>query len=374
MSKSKKIKVGVLFGGRSAEHEVSLVSAASVIKHLDKNKYEIIPIGITKAGQWFLGDQAIKMLSSGKELPSKLRASLLPEPNERRLISVNQPRQTLADLDVLFPVLHGTFGEDGTLQGLLEMADLPYVGCGVLGSAVGMDKIIQKLVCLEAGLPSVPFTYFTVYEYKKNQAKCLKDSRKLGYPLFVKPSNSGSSVGISKVKNDQELKNGIKLALKYDNRLLVEKAVPYPLEIECAVLGNDQPKASALGQVISSNEFYDYDAKYVDGQSKLVIPAPLSSRITEVIQSLAVRAFKVLSLSGLARVDFLVSSRSNKVYLNEVNTMPGFTSISMYPKLWQVSGLTYPKLLDRLIKLALDNYRSKKVLQTSYKPVKKWYQ
>ncbi|HBH17160.1 MAG TPA: D-alanine--D-alanine ligase A [Candidatus Veblenbacteria bacterium] len=356
----RKLKVGVLFGGRSAEHEVSLVSAESVMKNLDRKKYQVVPIGIDKQGQWMIGNQALKLLKAGKNFNLKSSQALLPEPGQRRV-------------DVIFPLIHGTFGEDGKLQGFLELADVPYIGAGVSGSAVGMDKIVQKQIYQAAGISTPKFDYFPAPEFKKSAKYILRRLKKLNLPVFVKPANTGSSVGVSKVKQGRDLRPAIKLALKYDRRVIVEQAVPNPMEIEVAVLGNDKPKASILGQIVPSNEFYDYDAKYVDGKSKAIIPASLPVLIAKKIRALAVEAFKVLDLAGMARVDFLVSRKTWKIYLNEVNTIPGFVSISMYPKLWAASGLPFPKLLDELINLALSRHRQKQSLATSFRPKAKWY-
>lgn len=358
--KLKKIKVGVLFGGQSAEHEVSLVSAESVIKNLDPKKYQVIPIGVDKTGQWLSGNKAMSLLKAGKNFNLKKSQALLPEP-------VNK------NIDAIIPLIHGTFGEDGTLQGLLELAGVPYVGAGVLGSAVGMDKITQKQIYQAVGIPTPKFDYFTAVEYKKYSHNILRRLKKLGLPIFVKPANAGSSVGISKVKQGINLKPAIKLALNFDRRVIVEQAVFQAMEIEVAVLGNNEPATSIPGQIEASNEFYDYDAKYVDGKSRIIIPAPIPNSVQKKVRQLATEAYKVLDLSGMARVDFLVAKKGWQIYLNEVNTIPGFTSISMYPKLWQASGLSYPKLLDKLIGLALARHSLKRRLHTSYKPKSEWY-
>ncbi len=375
MSK-KKLKVGVLFGGRSAEHEVSLVSAFSVIKNLDYKKYEAVPIGITKKGEWYAGPQVLDLLKSGKSIPKLLQVILPAEPGRELLKNQNTKiKIQKLSLDVVFPVLHGTFGEDGTVQGLLELSGIPYVGCGVLGSAVGMDKIAQKMIFQAVGIPTPNFLYIRLSEYKKNSQKFIKECQtKLRLPCFVKPANLGSSVGISKAHNIKELKLAITLAAKYDERIIVEQNIEKALEIECAVLGNNNPHASVLGQIVASNEFYDYDAKYVNGKSQAIIPAPLPKRISTLIQKLAVQAFVALDLAGMSRVDFLVSRDLKHIYLNEVNTIPGFTSISMYPKLWEVSGLLYPQLLSRLIQLAMERHAARAKLNTSFKPKKLWYQ
>ncbi len=356
----KKIRIGVLFGGRSAEHEVSLVSAESVMKNLDRGKYEVIPIGIDKFGRWLRGRKAMQILKAGKNFKLRKSQAILPEPGNKKI-------------DVVFSLIHGTFGEDGALQGLLELADLPYVSAGVLGSAVGMDKIIQKQIYQAVGIPTPQFDYFTAGEFKESSHFILRRLKKLGLPVFVKPANAGSSIGITKVKQGINLQSAIRLALKYDRRIIVEKAIPRPMEIEVSILGNDNPRTSILGQIVPSNEFYDYDAKYVDGKSKSIIPARLSPVVTKTIQDLAIKAYQALDLAVMARVDFLVSSDDQKVYLNEVNTIPGFVSISMYPKLWSASGLPYSRLLDELIRLSLIRYKTRSSLLASYKPKAKWY-
>lgn len=375
----KKLNVGVIFGGRSGEHEVSIVSAESVIKALNPEKYEIIPIGITKDGQWFAGPKAMEYLKEGvKKLPFK--SLLSPDPEERGLINIGEGSRSLIEnedikkLDVIFPVVHGTFGEDGCLQGLLELANLPYVGCGVLGSALGLDKIIQKDLFVSAALPVVEYIWFLSHDWDKNQEEIIKlVEAKLNYPMFSKPANAGSSVGISKCHNLLELIAGINQAKAYDRKVIVEQGLENIREIEVAVLGNDAPRASVGGEIVASNEFYDYDAKYVDGKSEAIIPADLPEAVAKQIREYAILAFKTLDLSGLARVDFLVKKDGNRIYINEVNTIPGFTAISMYPKLWAASGLAYPALLDELIELALERQEQKNRLLTSYRPKEDWY-
>ncbi|MDX9892977.1 MAG: D-alanine--D-alanine ligase family protein [Patescibacteria group bacterium] len=380
MSKiSRKIKVGVIFGGRSGEHEVSIVSAQSVMKELAKKGYDIMPIGITKEGKWVAGAEAVRFLKDGiKRLPFK--SVLLPDPTQKGLVKIgergivnvksNQPGR----LDVIFPLIHGSYGEDGKLQGLLEMADLPYVGAGVLGSALGMDKVVQKQLTDRAGIRSVEYDWVMNKDWQKNREQTLKRlMKKLRYPIFTKPANSGSSVGINKCHNQRELINGINEALKYDHKVIIEQGIEDIREIEVAVLGNDDPKASVPGEIVASNEFYDYDAKYIDGKSQAIIPAKLPKSVVAKIQRLAVSAFRALNLSGMARVDFMVRKKDGRVYLNEVNTIPGFTSISMYPKLWEASGLNYTDLLDQLIKLAMAKHQEKNELLTSYQPKDDWY-
>ncbi len=388
MSPSRKLRVGVLFGGRSGEHEVSLLSAASVLNAIDKTKYEVVPIGITKEGRWLASAESEKLLKGEQhaENPRHLRAgdpeatpgaavlargdSVLvpPEPTGQRhsLIPFESnpaPQQRGAhqaiDVDVIFPVLHGTFGEDGTIQGLLELAGIPYVGAGVLGSAAGMDKDIMKRLFAAAGLPIVKHVTVLRSEWTREPKKVKKQiEAKVKYPLFVKPANLGSSVGISKAHDSKELGPAMDLAAGYDRKIVIEQGVggkkKKAREIECSVLGNDEPKASIPGEIVPVKEFYDYAAKYLDEGSELVIPAKLSKSLTKEVQQMAIAAFKAVDCSGLARVDFLLDPTNNKLYLNEINTMPGFTSISMYPKLWAASGLEYPKLIDRLIELALE--------------------
>ncbi|MFA5021979.1 MAG: D-alanine--D-alanine ligase family protein [Patescibacteria group bacterium] len=380
MTKPKKIKIGVIFGGRSGEHEVSIVSAQSVMAALDKDKYDVIPIGITKEGKWIAGSQAVHFLKEGiKKLPFK--SVIVPDPTEKGLISVKdnnlstvEQNHSFDKLDVIIPVMHGTYGEDGKLQGLLEMANIAYVGPGVLGSALGMDKIVQKQLFKEQNLPIVEYDWFLSSEWQKDQNSLLNRLEKnLHYPMFVKPANTGSSVGVGKCHNRKELVSGIKEAMQYDRKIIVEQGIENISEIEVAVLGNDKPQASVPGEIVPGNEFYDYDAKYVDGNSQAIIPAKLPAKLAKEIQKTAVLAFKTLDLAGMSRVDFFVNKRSQKIYLNEVNTIPGFTSISMYPKLWQASGIAYKDLLDRLIKLAIQRFEEKNKLATSYQPKQDWY-
>jgi D-alanine-D-alanine ligase len=372
----KRIKVGVIFGGRSPEHEVSLVSAASVIRALDPKKYEILPIGITPEGRWLASTDALKLLKEKTSVERYPEHTIVPNPRHHGLLSLNRSltNPALYHVDVLFPVLHGVFGEDGTIQGLFELAGIPYVGAGVLGSAIGMDKVIQKQLLREDGIPVTADLWFTSDEFNKNRKKLLASAaRSIRFPAFVKPANLGSSIGISKVRNVKELEVAIDLASTYDRKILVEKAVPRAREIECSVLGNDDPSASLPGEVVPSNEFYDYDAKYVDGKSKAIVPAKLPKSVIRKIRDLSVRAFRILDCAGMARVDFLVPAGTTRVFLNEINTIPGFTSISMYPKLWEASGLSYPDLLDRLIQLALERHETRSRLQTTYRPKTGWY-
>lgn len=372
----KKIRVGVIFGGRSSEHEVSLVSATSVIEALDKDKYEVIPIGITKRGRWLSSSQTLALLKSGKSLDRIPERVLLPDPTQKGLVEFrsNGVSTTNEPLDVVFPVLHGPFGEDGSIQGLLDLANVPYVGAGVLGSALGMDKIVQKQVFERMGLPVTEYRAFLFKEYERSPKMWVREIEKaFSYPCFVKPANLGSSVGITKAHNRNELEKGINEASEYDRKILIERGIENAHEIEVSVLGNDDPRASVPGEVIPSNEFYDYDAKYVDGKSQIIIPAVIPARITKRVQDIAVKAFKAIDCSGMARVDFLVTRDRFEIYICEVNTIPGFTSISMYPKLWEASGIPYPKLLDILIELAIERHSERNHLQTSFRTKSGWY-
>src|SRR3954453_11856827 len=391
----KKLRVGILFGGRSGEHEISLLSAASVFKAIDPKKYELVPIGITKDGRWLTASDAEKLLH-GKPLENErqLRAGdpettsaaavlqngegggVPPEPHKSSMtpFQTNAPVRRASDrainVDVIFPVLHGTFGEDGTIQGLLELADIPYVGAGVLGSAAGMDKDIMKSLFIAAGIPIVKHVTTLRSAWEKDSRKVEKlVSTKLKYPVFVKPANLGSSVGISKAHHKNELGPAIREAAKFDRKIVIEQGVggskEKAREIECSVLGNDDPIASIPGEIVPVKEFYDYTAKYLDEGSKLIIPAKLTKSQTKNVQELAIQAFKAVDCSGLARVDFLMDPNTKKIYLNEINTMPGFTAISMYPKLWAASGVGYSDLIDRLIQLALERHEDKKKNQYS---------
>lgn len=369
-----KLKIGVLFGGRSAEHEVSIVSATSVINALDKTKYEIVPIGIAKDGRWLSAVNVIQLLRDKSPIEMFPEHVLLPDPRKQSLVNISGAfPQNAQKVDVIFPVIHGTFGEDGTIQGLFELADIPYVGAGVLGSAVGMDKVVAKQLLEQAGIPVAKGIAFLYSEYAKNEDRLIADiERKLKYPCFVKPPNQGSSVGISKAHDRRELIAAIHLAGEYDRKILVEKAVKNPREIELSVMGNDEPIVSLPGEIIPSNEFYDYDAKYVDGKSDAHIPAKLPKSLIKKLQQTALKAYKVLDCAGMARVDFLVQ-KNGTIFLNEINTLPGFTSISMYPKMWEASGIPYKELLDRLIAYALERHAAKKKLKTFYTPKADWY-
>jgi D-alanine-D-alanine ligase len=356
LDKKKRLRVGVLFGGRSGEHEVSLASAASVIRGLDPDKYEAVPIGITKDGHWLVGEGAVKMLP--EVLKGGRRVMLTADPTEAALVPLDRGAGAQR-LDVIFPVMHGTFGEDGTIQGMLELAGLPYVGAGVLGSAIGMDKDVAKRLCQEAGIPVVP--WITVHRWhweKEPESVKAEIEAKFEYPIFVKPATLGSSVGMTKVHNAEELAPALNFACEYGMKILVEKAVT-AREIEVSVLGNHEPKASVPGEIVPHREFYDYAAKYLEEGTKLVIPADLKPKQATKIQSLAIETFRALELSGMARVDFFLEKKGGKIYLNEANTIPGFTSISMYPKLWEASGIPFRELIDRLLDLALELHEEK---------------
>jgi D-alanine-D-alanine ligase len=354
--KKKILRIGILFGGRSGEHEVSLASASSVIRGLDPDKYEAVPIGITKDGHWLVGQGATKMLP--EVLKGGRRVMLAADPTEAALVPLDRGAGAQR-LDVIFPVLHGTFGEDGTIQGMLDLAGLPYVGTGVLGSAVGMDKDVSKRLCQEAGIPVVPWVTVHRWHWERDPATVQAEIEKhFPYPVFVKPATLGSSVGMTKVHEAAELSPALRLACEFGTKILVEQAVT-AREIEVSVLGNHEPKASVPGEIVPHREFYDYTAKYLEEGTQLKIPADLLPTQVQRIQSLAVQAFGVLELAGMARVDFFLEKSGGRLYLNEVNTIPGFTSISMYPKLWEASGIPFGQLIDTLIELALEMHRER---------------
>jgi D-alanine-D-alanine ligase len=383
----KRLRVGVLYGGRSGEHEVSLASAAAVFANLDKQRYEPVPVRIDKDGRWALADRpptatsAAEVieharLDAARPLRSGREAHFMARPGAETILSIDRAAAkgddlgraivTGLNLDVIFPVLHGPYGEDGTIQGLLELANVPYVGAGVLASAVGMDKAMMKVVFAAAGLPVCPYRAFLRHDWEcRGQAIVRELETALGYPMFVKPANLGSSVGITKAKETAGLTDGINLAASFDRKIVVEAAVPSAREIECAVLGNDEPEASLPGEVVPSREFYDYEAKYLDAASQTVIPADLPESTIGEIRRLAIAAFRAIDCAGMARVDFLLARVSGQIFVNEVNTIPGFTTISMYSKMWAASGVDYPRLLDRLISLALERHAEKQQLRTS---------
>ncbi len=363
-----KIRVGILFGGRSGEHEVSLLSAASVLNAIDKTKYEVVPIGITKDGRWLTAEHAERLLKGEKHADEGAHATRTPFQTDAS--TLRRASDRAINVDVIFPVLHGTFGEDGTIQGLLELADIAYVGAGVLGSSAGMDKDIMKSLFRAAGLPIVKHVTVLRGEFEREPKKVQKlVESKLKYPVFVKPANLGSSVGISKAHDGKELGPAIAEAAKFDRKIVIEEGVGgkknKAREIECAVLGNDDPKASVAGEIIPCKEFYDYDAKYLVEGSEAVIPAKLTKAEMKTVQRLAIAAFQAVDCTGLARVDFLMEPKSRRIFVNEINTMPGFTAISMYPKMWVASGVSYPELIDQLIRLGIERHEDKKRNQYS---------
>jgi D-alanine-D-alanine ligase len=385
----KKLRVGIIYGGRSGEHEVSVASGASILKHLDRTRYEPVPVRIEKDGRWSIADRPPTAISAA-EVIEQARITgarairpgretlLIAHPGEETILTIDRrpPRPdapievdqavvTGLGLDVVFPVLHGPYGEDGTVQGLLELANVPYVGSGVLASAVGMDKVVMKTIFAAHGLPVVPWKAFVRREWERDRDAIVTDLRTLGLPVFVKPANLGSSVGISKVKRESELATAIEEALDFDRKVIVEAGVPEAREIECAVLGNDDPEASIAGEIVPSREFYDYEAKYLDEGSQTVIPADLSPELMRDVQRLAVGAIRAIDAAGMARVDFLLSRTDGRLHVNEINTIPGFTTISMYAKMWEASGVPYAALVDRLLHLALDRHAEKQRLRTS---------
>ena len=381
-----RLRVGVLYGGRSSEHEVSLASAAAVLANLDPTRYATFPIYIRRDGKWSLADEPPTLRSAADVLhqSTSLRdppvdareVHLSAHPSDVTLVTIERKPSTPTNaapalvgglsLDVVFPVIHGPYGEDGTLQGLLELANVPYVGAGVLASSVAMDKTIAKVLFAASGLPVVDYVVVSALEWDRRREATLEQiETRFSYPLFVKPANLGSSVGISKAVDRSSLESAIELARQFDRKILVEVAVPNVRELECAVLGNDTPVASVPGEIKTSRDFYDYTAKYVDDTSETVIPAVLREDLTERIQTMAVKAFRAIDGAGMARVDFLLDDSTDRLYLNEVNTIPGFTTISMYSKMWEASGLDYRDLLDQLIDLALQRHTEKQKLRTS---------
>ena len=364
----------MIFGGRSGEHEVSLRSAESIIKAMDRSRYEIVPIGITREGRWLVSGNATAMLPEAVMTSQNHQdVAIIGDPTRQGLTRLDEGQRALSSepLDVVFPVLHGPYGEDGTIQGLLEMAGVPYVGCGVLASANGMDKITMKQLFQRAGLTVAEYEWFlrSSWEY---DCEALIDqvAQSLGFPVFVKPANLGSSVGISKADDKQQLREAVNDAARYDRRIIVERAVN-GREIEVSILGNEHPAASLPGEIIAGHAFYDYEDKYIDNASRTDVPAKLPDDVIEQIQRDGIRAFQAIDGSGLARVDFFVEHQTSRVIINEINTMPGFTSISMYAKLWEASGIAYSELIDRLIDLAIERHRDKSRNLTSYHPRKK---
>jgi len=362
----KKINVGILFGGKSSEHEVSLQSAKNVIAAIDKEKYNVVLIGIDKTGRWYLNENSRFLLNSHDPKRIALEKSekdvvILPGDSSHELLSVGGG-DVLGQLDVVFPVLHGTYGEDGTVQGLLKLADIPFVGAGVLGSAIGMDKDVAKRLLRDSGIPIARFLAFQ--RWQREDIIFDKITEHLGLPLFVKPANAGSSVGVSKVNDKKQFDGAIESAFRFDRKILIEEAI-VGRELECAVLGNDSPEASAIGEIIPQHDFYSYAAKYIDENGAyLDIPAKLPDAVSLSIQKMAVQAYQVLCCEGMARVDFFLKE-DNTIIVNEINTIPGFTQISMYPKLWEISGLPYPALIDRLIQLAIERHNTERRLSTA---------
>ena len=351
----EKLSVALIFGGKSGEHDVSRVSASSIFKHINKEKYDVHTIGITKDGNWIYYNGSAEDMANGEWenlADNDVKINLIPNGNSK--VGLEFKDGSFKKIDVLFPVLHGPYGEDGKIQGVFEISNIPYVGCGVLASSVGMDKLICKKVFSQIGLPQVNYTYTNKWEFNLNKEKELdKIESELNYPVFVKPANMGSSVGISKACNREELLKGINEALKHDTRIVLEQGIN-AREIEVAVLGNDDVKASIAGEIISAKDFYDYEDKYVNGASKLEIPAKVDEITMESIRNMAINAFKGIDGSGLSRVDFFIDKETDKIYINEINTLPGFTNISMYPKLWGATGIQYTDLIDKLIQLAIE--------------------
>ena len=370
----KRLRVGVLFGGRSTEHEVSILSAQSIIAAMDPQRFEAVPLYIDREGRWLTGDSLKRLVS---DVAARNYVYLPPDPTQHSLVAAQNGPQTSASpavggqgggippLDVVFPVFHGLNGEDGTIQGVLELANLPYVGAGVLGSALGLDKIYMKRAFAAAGLPVVDYLPVTRRQYERDRdAFIARVEERLGYPCFTKFANSGSSVGTTKAHNRAELVEGLRLASTFDRKLLVERAVD-ARELEISVLGNDEPEASVVGEVVPAHEFYDYEAKYLDEGSRLLIPAPVDDAVAQEARRMAVRAFQAVDGAGMARVDFFLERTSGRLLLNELNTIPGFTRISMYPKLWEASGLPYPKLIERLVELAIERFNDRQRSQTA---------
>jgi D-alanine-D-alanine ligase len=373
----KKLRVGVIFGGRSGEHEVSIRSARAIVESIDQRKFEVVPIAITKEGKWLAPSQSAQLLPPATHQrmaangPATGDVALIGDPSHKGLISLESDTHSFIaeKLDVVFPALHGTYGEDGTLQGLLEMADVPYVGCGVLASSCGMDKVAMKSLFVQAGLPICKYTWFLRSQWRNNPAKVLrKVVAEIGLPCFVKPANLGSSVGVSRAADKKSLADAIDLAAQYDRKVIVEEEL-IAREIECAVLGNDEPKASLPGEYVLNDEaarFLDYTEKYTNtGRVTFVVPAPLSKAMTTSIQRMAIRAFQSIDGAGLARVDFFLPRNGGKLVINELNTMPGLTEVSGYPKMWAASGLPFGRLLENLIELAFERHREKSLTKTS---------
>ena len=372
---AKKTRVGLLFGGRSGEHEVSIRSARAIVEAIDRRKFEVVPIAISKEGKWLspassaaLLPADVQKLLTGVSNDSE-HVALIGDPSQQGLVSLNSNKDQREKLDVVFPALHGPYGEDGTVQGLLEMADIPYVGCGVLASSCGMDKVTMKALFVQEGLPICKHIWFLRSQWREDPAKIKRQIKKeLGFPCFVKPANLGSSVGVSRATNAATLESAIELAASYDRKIIVEEEI-MAREIECAVMGNDQPQASLPGEYVIFDEaarFLDYTEKYANtGRVSFVVPAPLSKKQTVAIQRMAIRAFKAIDGAGLARVDFFYSERKHQILINELNTLPGLTEVSGYPKMWEASGISFPRILEKLIELAFERHREKALTKTT---------
>jgi D-alanine-D-alanine ligase len=366
------VRVGVLFGGRSGEHQVSLQSARAVMAALQAGGHDVVPIGITSEGRWLVGGDPLQALASGQPGDQQRAVSMLPQPGHRGLVPLPEGEKpngevgSIGDLDVVFPVLHGTYGEDGTVQGLFELAAIPYVGAGVLGSALGMDKVVQKMLWRGLGLPVTDFLSVLRKDFERDPDAVMdRIESQLGYPSFTKPANLGSSVGVSKATNRTELERGLRRAAEYDAKLIVEMGID-ARELEVAVLGNEDPMASVVGEIVAGAEFYDYRAKYIDSGAQAIIPADISPEISERVRELAVTAFKAVTATGLARVDFFLERGTDRLLLNEINTMPGFTEISMYPKLWAASGISFPELVTRIAELGMQRFEERARNRTQY--------
>ncbi len=369
----KKLRIGVIFGGRSVEHEVSLISARAVTRHLDGSKYEVVPIAISRAGRWLTDGATRRLLDEGIGESTGTPVALPADPSVRSLIPVSATGRAEAPqgIDVVFPLVHGTGGEDGTLQGLLEMAGIPYVGAGVLGSSLGMDKGAMKTVFRAAGLACADFIACSRHRALTRSGDLAHEiDRSFGYPCFVKPANGGSSVGVSKVKSSEGLARALQEAAQYDRRIVIEEAIEGQ-EVECAVLGNDDPEASVVGEIVPRNEFYDYGAKYLDEGADLIVPARITAAQADEVRAMSVKAFLAIDCAGMARVDFFVRRSDGRVLINEINTIPGFTPISMYPRLWEASGMPFAALVDRLVQLALERHAEREANRTDYAPGQK---
>jgi D-alanine-D-alanine ligase len=367
-----KTRVAVVFGGRSGEHEVSIVSAQNIIEAMSPQKYDVFPLGITKQGKWLTGSNAIHAFKTG-DYSSLTEVILNTKSGANELLHLENGQYKAIKIDIFFPALHGPYGEDGTIQGLFEMANVPYTGCAVLSSSAGMDKLITKALWEQAGLPVIPYIGINKKAWDESREDVVhRIEDELHYPVFVKPSNMGSSVGVSKAKKRDDLFSAINLACEFDHRILIEKGLEVR-ELECAVLGNDDPVTARVGEVIVGREFYDYKDKYVEGKSRTQAPADIPKRLEEKIQNIAVKAYKMLDCSGIARVDTFYDKKTKDILLNEINTMPGFTKISMYPQMWEASGLSYPDLIDRIIELGFDKFKKKSEKKISFEEAGKWY-